>query len=427
MEIFNTRKIEDNNILTVENEYYIGIDLNSEYAMVSYYCSDLDTPETVSTTYGSDVYQIPLILAKNRNDTNWLYGEEAIKYIEREEEIFAVKDFFRIENMDKTYECFDEIYEGKDLLQIFLCKIINLPSKIFGLNQKPKVVISMKKIDRDIYENFENIGFKLGYDNNTFKIIDYKESFYYYMINQSIQLFQNNVMLFFASRDTLEVYKLSKSNKTKPIIVDIDYKKVEQFTPGEDKEFCEFLKEQMSGQNVTSVYLVGNGFDGNWLLESIQFLCKGRRVFIGKNLFSKGACYTAMLKCKNSDINYVYFGENDFKFNLSIKVQNRNQMEFLTLISAGENYYEAKSTCEVILSKGNTVDFWKQLPECREAKIEAITLKDLPIREDKATRIKIVATPISNDSVDVYVEDMGFADIYKSSNKSWHYIMKMPA
>ncbi|SDY16720.1 DUF5716 family protein [Lachnobacterium bovis] len=432
MEIFNAnvKNSIENEIInkeSIEREYYIGIDLNSDYAMVSYYCNNMETPETVSATYGSEVFQIPQVLAKKINDINWLYGQEAIKAAEADKECFIANDFFKEESIEKTYECFDDVFEGKDLLQIFLSKIISLPSKIINCRIKPKVVISIKRINREIYEAFEDIGFRLGFKNHNFKVIDYKESFYYYMINQEPQLSQNDVLLLCANSNILESYRLSKSHRTTPVVINIAYDSIDTFKSGEDKEFCAFLKQILTNQRVTSVYLVGSGFDGNWLLESIQFLCKGRRVFIGKNLFSKGACYAAMLKYNNSDSEYVYLGENDLKFNLSIKVLNRNQMEFLTLVNAGDNYFEAKNSCEVILSKGNTIDFWKQLPDSREAKIESISLKDLPLREDRVTRVKIVATPISNNSIDIYVEDMGFGEIYKSSNKSWHYVMSMPA
>ena len=53
MEIFNAnvKNSIENEIInkeSIEREYYIGIDLNSDYAMVSYYCNNMETPETGS-------------------------------------------------------------------------------------------------------------------------------------------------------------------------------------------------------------------------------------------------------------------------------------------------------------------------------------------------------------------------------------------
>mgnify|MGYP003305324913 CR=1 FL=1 len=68
------------------------------------------------------------------------------------------------------------------------------------------------------------------------------------------------------------------------------------------------------------------------------------------------------------------------KFNLSLKVRERGELAFHTLISAGRNWFESKGECEVILAGEAEIDFWKQLPNSREAVIETLELMDLPKR-----------------------------------------------
>ena len=77
---------------------------------------------------------------------------------------------------------------------------------------------------------------------------------------------------------------------------------------------------------------------------------------------------------------FVYIGENEMKVNISLKVKDREELIFHTLVSAGENWYEAKIQCEILLAGTNTVDFWLQLPDSREAKIESLELTDIPKR-----------------------------------------------
>ena len=48
------------------NSYYIGIDLNDSYAMVSFFQQNMKEPETVSTVAGSEEFQIPLVLARRK-------------------------------------------------------------------------------------------------------------------------------------------------------------------------------------------------------------------------------------------------------------------------------------------------------------------------------------------------------------------------
>ena len=47
-----------------KTSYYLGIDLDNDNAVISYFQLNMKEPETVSTVAGSEVYQIALILAK---------------------------------------------------------------------------------------------------------------------------------------------------------------------------------------------------------------------------------------------------------------------------------------------------------------------------------------------------------------------------
>ena len=66
------------------------------------------------------------------------------------------------------------------------------------------------------------------------------------------------------------------------------------------------LKDCFRGHIVSSVYLTGDGFDGDWMKQSVAFLCQGRRAFVGKNLYSKGACYAALCSEQQENWDYVY-------------------------------------------------------------------------------------------------------------------------
>ena len=46
-----------------KTSYYLGIDLDNDNAVISYFQLNMKEPETVSTVAGSEVYQIALILA----------------------------------------------------------------------------------------------------------------------------------------------------------------------------------------------------------------------------------------------------------------------------------------------------------------------------------------------------------------------------
>lgn len=146
---------------------------------------------------------------------------------------------------------------------------------------------------------------------------------------------------------------------------------------------------------------------------------------MGKNLFSKGACYAAEVRDNEDKWRFIYMGENELKFNLSLKVKSKGALSFYNIISAGKNWFETKGKCEVILSGTTEIDFWKQLPNSREAKIETLELTDLPRRPDRTTRVRITATPVADDKINIEIMDLGFGELFRGTDKVWHYTMTM--
>lgn len=92
---------------------------------------------------------------------------------------------------------------------------------------------------------------------------------------------------------------------------------------------------------------------------------------------------------------FIYMGENEMKFNLSLSVVEKEKKKVLNLVSAGKNWFEIKNTCEVILSGTPQVEFLKQLPSSSTPQIQTVELEDLPVRPDRTTRLRITASPVA--------------------------------
>lgn len=408
----------------MENKCYLGIDLNEQSAMISYYQLHMREPETVSPIAGSEMYQIPLFLAKKKKQDIWYYGEEA-KQMAKNSEVIFFDSLLQKALLEEEVEVEEDVYQAIELLCIFLKKIMKLPTFLENSTSCDCLVLSVEQLTKEHMMIFRKIGIRLGFSKEQFMVINHKESFYYYVLNQPEGLWMHDVYLFEADNYTIHSYRLSRNIRTIPQVITINESARINLNEPKDLEFLELLKKSFENQRVSCVYLVGEGFDGNWLRESVAFLCRGRRAFAGNNLFSKGACYAAYIKMQQRPWNFIYIGENDMKFNLSLKVKNRGTDEFLTLISAGENYFEMQAGCEVVLDGTMEVDFWKQLPHSKEAVIETLALTDLPQRPERTTRLRITAIPIADDKIEVEIKDLGFGDIFKSTQKVWKYTMEM--
>ena len=64
-------------------------------------------------------------------------------------------------------------------------------------------------------------------------------------------------------------------------------------------------------------------------------------------------------------------------------------------------------------------------PYIASAVIETLELTDLPSRPERTTRLRITAVPVSDEKIEVQIRDLGFGEIYRSTDKTWKYTMTM--
>lgn len=407
------------------NSYYIGIDLNDSYAMVSFFQQNMKEPETVSTVAGSEEFQIPLVLARRKSIGKWYYGDEARKLSKSGEMVCIDQLLKRALNSEKIV-IDDDSFMAEELLALFLKKVMELPSKLGNPSSFDRLVICVDRLTKENVSMFYGMAVRLGINSRQLTVIDRKESFYYFALNQDNSLWLHDVVMFMQEKESIFFYSLKRDLRTTPQVVSIDESISYTLDKNDkDKSFLDIINESFKNQIISTVFLVGDTFAEGWMKQSVALLGKGRRVFMGNNLFTKGACYAAATRDREAEWPFVYMGENEMKFNLSLKVHDKGELSFYNLISAGSNWFESKGQCEVIISGSYEVDFWKQLPKSREAKIETLRLTDMPPRPDRATRIRITATPVSDDRIDIEIKDLGFGEIFMSSGKVWHYEMTM--
>jgi hypothetical protein len=399
---------------------YLGIDLSSRYTVLSIYNTNMVEPSTISTVVGEENYSIPTVLAKRQGMGQWFFGDEALK-MGRLKEAIIVEELYNLALRDGQVVIDSENFRARDLLAIFFKKLFSIPGASAALEEIEKLVICVTQVSLEVMETMNYIASKLGIDQKKVMLIDRNECFYYYALSQKPELFLYNVALFDYSGSNMVSCTLNRNQTTRPQLVTLDVINHGEITDNRDEEFDDIITSTIGNTLFSSVYLVGDGFDGEWMKLSLSHLCKGRKVFLGKNLYSKGACYGGVIKEGKQDWPFIYIGDNDLKLNLSIKILENNSMKFFTLIDAGQSWYDVKGECEVILDGEPEIEFYIQRPESREAHTELLELTDLPKRENRTTRLRIEARPVSDVAVAITIFDLGFGEISPSSGKSWEH------
>lgn len=406
----------------MENHFYLGIDLDDQNAVLSYYELNMKEPETLSMVAGSEVYQIPMLLTKKKGIGQWFIGDEASRLAISQGEGGTANLLSRAIKQEMVFVD-GERYPASELLCLYLKKLLFLAGSL-GKNRKPdKLFICLDKLSRKTIQIFGEIMPKLGFEEGQVTLLDRKECFYYFVYHQQRDLTLHDVFLFDYRGEDIRCCRVTRHQNTKPQLVTITEEVRQMSESGRDEAFLRILQDCFRGRIVSSSYLIGDGFDGGWMKQAVAFLCQGRRAFMGKNMYSKGACYAAAVQDGTENWKYVYLGDNEMKVNVSLKLFNKGNMEFFTLINAGDNWYETIGTCEVILDGTPEIAFWLQSPNSRNAKIERLELSDLPARPNRTTRLRITAKPLSDTRVQIQIKDLGFGEIFKGSDKVWEYVM----
>lgn len=101
----------------MEHRFYLGIDLDDQYAVISSYELNKKEPETFSAIAGSEIYQIPALITKKKGIGQWFVGEEAVRLaIAQGEE--ANGDFSRGRSAGEKVFVDGETYPAEELLTL---------------------------------------------------------------------------------------------------------------------------------------------------------------------------------------------------------------------------------------------------------------------------------------------------------------------
>lgn len=269
----------------------------------------------------------------------------------------------------------------------------------------------------------------MGFPRNRCFLQDYEESFYYHTLYQKPEIWSRSVGLFVFDKDEVSYAKLEMNRSTRPVHVGVrrgGHITLHTEYMQRDVDFCQFVTESVGSEVYSSIYLVGEGFERDWAEKSVAELCKHqRRVFYGNNLFSKGACYAAKEKTEERNLKgYLYVGNDLVRENVGMEMTVFGTPAYHPLIVSGVNWYEAMGDCEIILDDTRELEFVVSDMENTGKVRYSMPLPGLPDRPAKATRLHIHLEFTAADECRIDVTDMGFGDLYPSSNLTWHETMK---
>lgn len=432
------------NSMEKNNKYMVGFDLGDRDAQISFCSVQQPEAETVPAVAGTQQYNIPTVLYKRRGTNQWLYGREALRVAKEEEGTF-VEHLFSGALEDKKTVIEGTEYDALTLLTLFVKKCFGLFSVIAATDRIEILMFTARRSNGRVVEVISRVVEALGLKNTKVFFQNHEESYYYYLLHQPSEFrLSGSVILDF--QDVLRAYLLEWNRRTTPVVCFVTeyefpecpepvWEAEESEKAGQMEALDEKVLEKIIGifQNRTigSVFLVGSGFQEDWAKRSLQYICRGRRVFKGNNLYSKGASYGASEKfCLTKEgKEYIFLGKEKLKTNIGLQIVREGKEAYLPLLDAGMEWSEAKCENEFYLESGNSFQvtltpLTNVAPE-REAagkypvRYEKVELPGFPERPAGAARVRVSMSMRDALTLHIKTEDLGFGEIYQSFGQVW--------
>lgn len=412
-----------------ENKVLVSIDLCRDYSQMAYcYTKGMPEPESVSVITGEQKYLIPTVAAKLNGIEEWCIGDEVFLREKRGEAI-AIYDILTMVLKDEAVTIDEKKYTGYEVLREYIKELLNLLKRNYHITNPDYIVVTIEYPDRLLVKLIRAILEELLFDRNHIKVLGHSESLIYYMVFQKRELWVNDVFIFDFTGHQFLVRRLNtvRARTPQPVIVEemdlsskyhIDMTKTPEKGRELDAQFMQLLKDLCAKYIVSTIYLTGEGFYEEWMKDSIKFLCTKRRVFLGYNLFVKGACYGALSDNgvgNAGDYQFVCSGRT--LINIELEIFKEEKYVPVMLSKAGTNWYEAGARAEGILNGSREIRFRINSSISKKAKILTMKLMNFPQRPNKTTRVEIILSYKSERQCIIVIRDLGFGEFFKSSGE----------
>lgn len=423
-----------------DTQLYLGLDLGPEYTQLSYYNADTHEPESVYHKEAKDTYMLPNIMFysayhKRIGDTQgecykfidlsgWSVGAKASAY--RFEDNGTVVDQIYEKTLRKEkIDVEGREYKASDLLvKMMVLHIKQFTDQIGGFTIK-KLTVTVADTDPQIIQAVRGLRSALRLGHDQFNIVSHLDSGLCYIFAQPEPLRNNSVGLFDFGRNGLDFYRIDMTRKY-PLIVTVEHtdyhdrinmRRFGRYHEDMDEAFADVVRESMAQVFVSSVYLTGVGFAENWMKQSATVLCRGRRVFVGQNIYTKGACYRSLGGIYTESLSrYFIDTEETVKTNIGINLMDEKNT-FWPIAYGGLEWFNTRGKIEVFLDATRRIQIVYQDILTEEELRETVEIYGLPARPNKTTKLSIEVEYYGSDKGAIVIRDLGFGSLYPSTNK----------
>lgn len=407
----------------------IGYDLNHDFCQISYGGNPEEEPETLYLMDEKEGTELPLIIARRDNSSEWITGMEA-RRIDAISNGVVVRDLLRKALNKETISVGEERVSVISLLTMFIeqsMQRIYLPNL---QEYETYLIFTVPEISEDVITLLKSIAAKLGFSGRQVFVQDYKESFYDFMIHQSRELWNYDVAMFDFEGGTLYGYRMDKEALVKGRRSELLTVKKQAYpdangAPVDDDHFLQCAQQLFSKKLLSSVYLIGQQFEEDWYPKTLRYICNGRRAFRGRNLFSKGACYGGFRKAGIVRPETVYLDSYKVVSQISLRLKVNGKEQWYPLVYQGENWYEINRSIEILLDQTTELKIRVDSIGSTMPREESIRLEGLFETQRRTVRLYVEVVFLASNRCRIRIRDIDFGEIRKAAGYEFTYNLQI--
>lgn len=412
-----------------EKKMIIGIDLSKEFIQASYYTNDMKEPESVILGFASQTYYISTEAYKKKGENKWAFGNTGKQYYEEGE-------YIRVDNvMDNIVDgepitIDDEQYMPLDILECLLRFTVRECTRVADTEVISKIAVCVDSFSKKYLNSIKSVLLRMNYKSEDILLLNRTESFVYYALSMSEDLYQRGVGLVDFDENRLKYSYMNYAvleGKT-VVMVDSNRERVIAKHPEEvDKEITGIAQKYMGNSPMSAIYLTGSGFEKyDRLDEFVKTACNRKRAFVGSNLYSKGAAIAAFEQYYGGNYNNrIVACEDRILADFDIEIMEREKPKMYRAVKVGTNWYMATKTIRFVVDDTKEMKIHIKPIERKPDQDIVISLDEFTQRPNRMTKLMLDIDFNNATSCRLAIRDMGFGDIYKTTGKTIYRDIKL--
>ncbi|MCR5701010.1 MAG: hypothetical protein K6G76_02560 [Lachnospiraceae bacterium] len=405
------------------NEIFLGLDLCDNNMQISFCKGDSIEPESIYQLNNTETYLLPNTMYFSTDENKWYVGSEVsrIKFSHNGKLVDDV-----VGNVGTTNQLIINgvTYNYEDLLLILLKTQIEEFMVSMTECSLAALTVTVERYNKNIFDVLSKLKEELNIEK--FCILSHENAFFQYIMNQDESVRSNSISMFEFDTEGMYYYRMDRKKLNSTVVYSLTKTKLEEieysmvFGDREqlDELFAKVALKKMRETYISSVFLTGTGFKDKWIKKSQNVLCDGRRVFIGQNIYTKGACYHAKHGAYEKGRDMV-LNTNDFiAYDIGVRIGDQTgKTKFYPITLGGREWYNMKGTVNLFLDDTNRVEIIYRNRITDETQKEVVEIHGLPKRPPKTTKLSIEVELYDEKNGAIIIRDMGFGKIYPTTNK----------